>query len=111
MKTIRSPRRTARSCGNFRPTKPSGGARTGSKRSRRSKAGCAKRRAELRNEHRLDADALAARVGSTSYLPKTGAAAGRLRDEVRALFARHARDGAVVMVMRTIVVAGDVGAG
>lgn len=71
----------------------------------------AKRRAAFRNEHRLGADALAARVGSTSYLPKTGAAAGRLRDEVRALFAQHARDGAVVMVMRTIVVAGDVGAG
>ena len=70
-----------------------------------------KRRVEFRNDHQLDADGLLARARSTSYLPKTGPLADELHAAIRALFAQHARDGAVVMVMRTIVVAGDVGAG
>lgn len=51
-----------------------------------------------------------ARARSSSYLPKTGPKADELHAAVRALFARHARDGRVVMTMRTIVFAGDVGA-
>jgi SAM-dependent methyltransferase len=69
-----------------------------------------RRRTEVRNEHALDLDGLMARVGSTSYLPHSGQLAGELHAKVRALFERHARDGRVVMVMRTIVVAADVGA-
>jgi SAM-dependent methyltransferase len=71
----------------------------------------AKRRVEFRNEHQLGAEGVLARVRSTSYLPKTGPAAGELNAAMRALFEQHARDGSVVMLMRTIVVMGDVGAG
>ncbi len=41
---------------------------------------------------------------------KTGPAAGELFAALEALVAAHARDGRVTMAMRTIVVAGDVGA-
>lgn len=71
----------------------------------------AKRRVEFRNEHELGADTLLSRVRSTSYLPRTGPAANELNAAVRALFEQEERDGSVVMVMRTIVVIGDVGAG
>ena len=70
-----------------------------------------KRRVEVRNEHRLDLEGVLARARSTSYLPKAGAVAGELHDAIRTSFAQHAGDGTVVMVMRTIVVTGDVGAG
>ena len=69
-----------------------------------------KRRIEVRNDHVLDEKGLAARVGSTSYLPKTGPQADELQAALRALFENHALDGRVTMVMRTIVVLGDVGA-
>ena len=68
-----------------------------------------KRRVEVRNEHQLDLDGVVARVRSTSYLPKDGPAAEELTAAVRALVERFARDGRVVMVMRTIVVACDIG--
>jgi ubiquinone/menaquinone biosynthesis C-methylase UbiE len=71
----------------------------------------APRRAEFRNEHRLDRDGVTARLRSTSYLPHEGAAAQELDAAVRALFDEHAREGTVVMVMRTIVVTGDAGSG
>jgi SAM-dependent methyltransferase len=71
----------------------------------------ARRRVEVRNEQRLDADGVLARARSTSYLPKAGAVAADLHDAIRALVAAHARDGGVVMALRTIVVAADVGAG
>jgi len=58
----------------------------------------------------LDLDGVLARVRSTSYVPQEGAAAAALLDEIRALVAQHAHQGSVVMVMRTIVVAGDAGA-
>ena len=69
-----------------------------------------RRRIEVRNEHPLDAGGVLARARSTSYLPKTGPRADELHAAVRALFAQHARDGRVVMAMRTIVAIGDVGA-
>ena len=69
-----------------------------------------RRRIEVRNEQPLDIDGVLARARSTSYLPKTGPKADELHAAVRALFAQHARDGRVVMAMRTIVVIGDVGA-
>ncbi|HEX3465461.1 MAG TPA: class I SAM-dependent methyltransferase [Candidatus Elarobacter sp.] len=68
-----------------------------------------KRRIEVRNEHVLDLDGLLARVRSTSYLPHDGPAAEELTAAVRALMERFARDGRVVMAMRTIVVACDIG--
>ena len=67
-------------------------------------------RVDVPNEHPLDLDGVLARARSTSYLPKTGAQADELHDALRALVARHARDGRVVMAMRTIVVTGDAGA-
>jgi len=70
-----------------------------------------RQRADLRNEHPLNLDGLLARVRSTSYLPKTGPEADELHAAIRVLFAEHAHDGDVVMLMRTIVVTGDVGAG
>ncbi len=69
-----------------------------------------KRRIEVRNDHVLDEKGLAARVGSTSYLPKAGPAADELQAALRELFEKHALDGRVTMVMRTIVVTADVGA-
>ncbi|MDB5028488.1 MAG: Methyltransferase type 11 [Candidatus Eremiobacteraeota bacterium] len=71
----------------------------------------ATRRREARNEHRLDLDGVLARARSTSYLPKDGPMAHDMEAEIRALVAQHASNGSVVMVMRTIVVASDVGAG
>jgi SAM-dependent methyltransferase len=68
-----------------------------------------KRRVEVRNEQPLDVDGVLARARSTSYLPKAGDVARDLHDEIRALVGRFARDGRVVMVMRTIVVACDIG--
>ena len=69
-----------------------------------------KRRIEVRNDHVLDEKGLAARVGSTSYLPKAGPQADELQAALRALFEKHALDSRVTMVMRTIVVTADVGA-
>jgi SAM-dependent methyltransferase len=69
-----------------------------------------KRHLEVRNDHVLDEQGLAARAGSTSYLPKTGPQADELQTALRGLFAKYAVDGRVTMVMRTIVVTGDVGA-
>ncbi len=71
----------------------------------------AKRRIEVRNEQGLDLEGVLARARSTSYLPKTGAVADDLHGAIRALVEKHARRGRVVMAMRTIVVAADVGAG
>jgi SAM-dependent methyltransferase len=70
----------------------------------------ATRRVEAPNAHPLDLDGVLARARSTSYLPKDGPKADALHDAIRALVAQHARDGRVVMAMRTIVVTGDVGA-
>ena len=67
-------------------------------------------RTEFRNEQVLDLDGLLARARSTSYLPKTGAAGRELHDEIRVLFERYQVHGRVTMRMRTIVVAGNVGA-
>jgi SAM-dependent methyltransferase len=69
----------------------------------------AKRRIEVRNEQLQDLDGVLARARSSSYLPKEGPKAHELHAAIRALVARHATDGQVVMVMRTIVVTGDVG--
>lgn len=69
------------------------------------------RRVEVRNEQRLDAEGVLARARSTSYLPKDGPLADELHSAIRALAARFARDATVAMVMKTIVVAADVGAG
>jgi len=71
----------------------------------------AKRRIEVRNEYGLDIEGVLARARSTSYLPKAGPVAEDLHREIRALVERFARDGQVVMTMRTIVAYGDAGAG
>lgn len=68
-------------------------------------------RLEVTNEQRLDLAGVIARARSTSYLPKGGPRAAELHEQLRALVARHAAGGAVVMRLRSIVVAGDVGAG
>lgn len=70
-----------------------------------------KRRIEVRNEQLQDVDGVLARARSSSYLPKEGPKADELHAAIRTLVAQHARDGRVVMVMRTIVAIGDVGAG
>ena len=68
-------------------------------------------RREVRNEYALDLDGVLARARSTSYIPKEGPIADDLRAEIRALVARFAHDGRIVMMMRTIVVTADVGSG
>ncbi len=70
----------------------------------------ARRRIEVRNEQPQDLDGVLARARSSSYLPKTGPRADELHAAVRTLFAQYARDGRVIMTMRTIVAIGDVGA-
>ncbi len=71
----------------------------------------AKHRVEVRNEYALDVEGVLARARSTSYLPKAGPVADDLHRDIRSLVARFARDGHVVMAMRTIVASADVGAG
>ncbi|HEY0394516.1 MAG TPA: class I SAM-dependent methyltransferase [Candidatus Elarobacter sp.] len=68
-----------------------------------------KRHVEVRNEHELDLAGVLARARSTSYLPKDGAAGTELQAAIRALVERFGRDGRVTMMMRTIVVACDIG--
>ncbi|MEA2787343.1 MAG: hypothetical protein QOF71_3447 [Candidatus Eremiobacteraeota bacterium] len=70
----------------------------------------ARRRVDVRNAQPQDLEGVLARARSSSYLPKTGPRADELHEAVRALFARHAHDGRVVMTMRTIVAIGDAGA-
>ena len=70
-----------------------------------------KRRIDVRNEQHLDIEGVLARARSSSYLPKAGPVADDLHAAIRALFARFAEDGRVVMAYRTIVSTGDVGAG
>lgn len=65
---------------------------------------------EFPNQHVLDEAGVLARARSTSYLPKAGEAGRELHDAIRALVAEHQTGGRVTMHMRTIVVAGDVGA-
>lgn len=65
---------------------------------------------DVRNEQRLDVDGVLARAKSTSYLPQDGPDADELHAAIRKLVAKHARDGRVVMALRTTVVAADVGA-
>ena len=71
----------------------------------------ARHRIEVRNPHEIDEEGVIARARSSSYLPKDGPVANDLHRELRALFARCAHDGRVVMAMRTIVATADVGAG
>ncbi len=71
----------------------------------------AKRRVEVSNAQSLDVDGVLARARSTSYLPNAGPLGDELHAAVRALVAQHGRNGSVTMALRTIVVAGDVGAG
>jgi SAM-dependent methyltransferase len=58
----------------------------------------------------LDREGVATRIASTSYLPKTGSAAGEVRAAMDALFDRYAQGGRVALALATIVLAGDVGA-
>ncbi len=55
------------------------------------------------NAQRLDAAGVHARAGSTSYLPREGAAASELHAALEKLFVEHARDGTVTMRMKTLV--------
>ena len=54
-------------------------------------------------EHVLDAEGLAVRVASSSYLPHSGPESERLREAVDALFAQYAQDGCVRMKLQTII--------
>lgn len=64
-----------------------------------------------RSEHpslqRLDRESLLGRASSASYLPASGPAAERLRDELRALFERYERDGHVNLAMVTYAIVAD----
>lgn len=56
---------------------------------------------------RLDVDALFGRAASASYLPSTGPAAERLREDLRALFERYEREGHVDLAMATYALVAD----
>lgn len=59
------------------------------------------------NPHRLDLAALLGRAGSASYFPKAGPLRAELERALEAAFARHAREGAVVLAQRTEVTLAD----
>jgi SAM-dependent methyltransferase len=65
------------------------------------------RRATFANRQRLDYDGLMGRVRSTSYAPREGPAYAAMIEGLRALFERHARDGAIELVYRTDVYLGE----
>lgn len=71
-------------------------------------AGSAFRRAVVPFKQRLTLEGLIGRVDSSSYLPREGDAAQTLRAEMRDLFHRFAREGAVEMAMNVFVLAADV---
>ena len=71
-------------------------------------AGRALRRAVVPFKQRLTLEGVIGRVDSSSYLPREGEAAAALRDEMRELFARFSREGAVQMAMNAYVLAADV---
>ncbi len=64
-------------------------------------------RAEHLSRQSLDRDALVGRAASSSYLPASGPDAQRLQNELRALFHRYRRDGAVELVTVTYVLVAD----
>lgn len=66
------------------------------------------RRRDIAFGQTLDLHGVLGRVDSSSYLPKSGAQAEALRDEVRELFARLERDGIVTMAMFAHVLTIDV---
>jgi SAM-dependent methyltransferase len=57
----------------------------------------------IRNEQRLDRDAIHARAASTSYIPREGLAAAKLAEELNAFFDLYANDGIVSIPMKTIL--------
>lgn len=64
-----------------------------------------------RSEHpsvqRLDGDSLLGRASSASYLPSSGPAADRMRNELAGLFDRHERSGYVELAMTTYAIVAD----
>lgn len=62
---------------------------------------------EFTNAQALDRAGLQRRTFSASYLPREGPAAQELQREVDTLFFDHAREGAVSLALRTIVVRVD----
>jgi SAM-dependent methyltransferase len=64
-------------------------------------------RSEHASVQRLDCESLLGRASSASYLPASGAAADRMRDELRALFARFERNGYVELAMVTHALVAD----
>lgn len=57
---------------------------------------------------RLTPEGMLGRVDSSSYLPREGAAAGQLRQEMRELFSRFEQDGNVEMAMVVYVLSADI---
>lgn len=66
------------------------------------------RRAVVPFKQRLTLDGVLGRVDSSSYLPREGDAAAALRQEMRDLHDRFARDGYVEMALNVHVLAADV---
>jgi SAM-dependent methyltransferase len=64
-------------------------------------------RAEQLSRQALDREALVGRAASSSYLPSSGPDAERLQRDLRALFDRYEREGAVELVTVTYVLVAD----
>lgn len=64
-----------------------------------------------RSEHpsvqQLDCESLLGRAASSSYLPTSGPAADRMRDDLHALFGRYGRKGYVELAMVTYAIVAD----
>jgi ubiquinone/menaquinone biosynthesis C-methylase UbiE len=71
-------------------------------------AGSGLRRAVVPFKQRLTLEGVIGRVDSSSYLPREGAQAAPLRQEMRDLFDRFSREGCVEMAMNVYVLAADV---
>lgn len=65
------------------------------------------RRARFPSRQSIDRAGLLGRAASSSYLPDSGPRAEALREDLRALFARFARDGRVELMMQTHVLIAD----
>ncbi len=64
-------------------------------------------RAEHLSRQTLDREAIVGRAASSSYLPSSGPDADRLQRDLRALFDRYQREGAVELVTVTYVLVAD----
>ncbi len=70
-------------------------------------AGAHLRRTDVPSEQALNVDGLIGRAASASYLPRSGARADALYDELRDLYARFELNGTVALVMQVHVLCAD----